>query len=486
MAARFRHRAIRAAPHAGQTWRVSIRVAIEHRSTYAFDRPVRLAPHTVRLRPAPHCRTPILAYSLRVTPEDRFLSWQQDPSGNHVARLVFPEPARELSVTVDLVADMTVINPFDFFVEESAATWPLRYEPDLERDLAAFLEPEDGGPLLDAWVAAVPRRRQGIIDFLVELNRRVLDSVAYSLRMEPGVQPPDETLRRGVGSCRDSAWLLVQVLRRLGVAARFASGYLVQLVPDGQEGTDFTDLHAWTEAYVPGAGWVGLDPTSGLLAGEGHIPLACASRTAGAAPISGTVEAGAQAHFTYANTVRRLREDPRVTAPYDEDTWGRIDALGRAVDASLQEGDVRLTMGGEPTFVATEGSDEPEWSVAADGPTKRGLAASLTAELADAFAPGALLMHAQGKWYPGEPLPRWLIGVHWRRDGVPLWRDRALLADPVSPTSTTGSCCRGGSLRMSPTSRATCASTASRSTPRGWTRSSSSASRAWASPTSTA
>ena len=348
---------------------MSIRVAVEHRSSYTFDRPVRLAPHTVRLRPAPHCRTPILAYSLRVTPEDRFLSWQQDPAGNHVARLVFPEP--------------------------------------------------------------VPRRREGIIDFLVDLNRRVLGSVAYSLRMEPGVQPPDETLRLGIGSCRDSAWLLVQILRRLGVAARFASGYLVQLVPDGQEGTDFTDLHAWTEAYVPGAGWVGLDPTSGLLAGEGHIPLACASRTAAAAPISGTVEAGAQGHFTYANTVRRLREDPRVTAPYDEETWERIDALGAAVDAALHAGDVRLTMGGEPTFVAADASDEPEWSVAADGPCKRGLAARLTAELVDAFAPGALLMHGQGKWYPGEPLPRWLIGVHWRRDGVPMWEDPALLGDPV-------------------------------------------------------
>jgi uncharacterized protein (DUF2126 family)/transglutaminase-like putative cysteine protease len=416
---------------------VSIRVAVEHSTSYAFDRPVRLAPHTVRLRPAPHCRTPILAYSLRVTPEDRYLTWQQDPAGNHVARLVFPEPASELTVTVDLVADMTVINPFDFFVEESAKAWPFTYERDLERDLHVYLEPEDGGPLLDAWVGGVKRSPTPIIDFLVELNRRVLGDVGYSVRMEAGVHAPDETLRRGIGSCRDSAWLLAQILRRLGIAARFASGYLVQLVPDGQEGEDFTDLHAWTEAYVPGAGWIGLDPTSGLLAGEGHIPLACASRTATAAPITGAVESGSQTTFSFSNAVWRVHEEPRVTRPYDAETWERIDALGEAVDALLRNGDVRLTMGGEPTFVAAADSEAPEWSIAADGPTKRALAGRLTGELAEAFAPGALLLQGQGKWYPGEPLPRWLIGVHWRHDGVPVWKDGGLLADPAVPGDAT-------------------------------------------------
>ena len=421
---------------------MSIRLAIEHRTVYRYDRSVRLGPHVVRLRPAPHCRTPILAYSLQVTPAQHFVNWQQDPFGNYMARFVFPEPARELTVTVDLVADMTVINPFDFFVDEEARTWPFRYEPSLAHDLAPYLALDADGPLFGAWVTAVPRAETPINDFLVELNRRVLSDVAYSVRMDPGVQTPDETLEKAVGSCRDSAWLLVQILRSLGIAARFASGYLVQLAEDDPpEGSgprsDFTDLHAWAEAYIPGAGWIGLDPTSGLLAGEGHIPLACTALPAAAAPITGSVDA-AQTTFEYSNIVRRIHESPRVTLPYTAEQWERIDELGRAVDADLKKRDVRLTMGGEPTFVAIDDMEAPEWNTDAVGGAKRELASGLAARLAAAFAPGALIQHGQGKWYPGEPLPRWQIGVYWRADGHPLWRDRDLLADPTVDGAATG------------------------------------------------
>jgi uncharacterized protein (DUF2126 family) len=422
---------------------LGIRLSIEHRTIYRYDRPIRLGPQVVRLRPAPHCRTPILAYSLQVTPGEHFVNWQQDPFGNYLARFVFPEPVTELSVTVDLVADMTVINPFDFFVDESAATWPFAYDADLTRDLAPYLAIEPAGALLDDWVAKIPRDEQRTIDFLVDCNRRVLADVGYSVRMEPGVQTPDESLERGIGSCRDSAWLLVQVLRRLGVAARFASGYLVQLVEDVVPGAtltgaseDFTDLHAWTEAYVPGAGWVGLDPTSGLFTGEGHIPLACTATPGAAAAVSGKVEP-CKTTMEYSNVVRRVHEDPRVTLPYSVAQWQRIDALGDAVDVALDEGDTRLTMGGEPTFVSRTKTNTAEWNTAADGPTKHGLATDLTRRIAPDFAPGALIQHGQGKWYPGEPLPRWQITVHWRTDGTALWKDPALLADPIEPGSAT-------------------------------------------------
>ncbi|HLX25274.1 MAG TPA: transglutaminase family protein, partial [Usitatibacter sp.] len=265
---------------------MTIKVALHHRTHYTFDHPVGLSPHEVRLRPAAHCRTPIESYSLRVKPAKHFVNWQQDPYGNWVARLVFPEKARELEITVDLVADMTVINPFDFFVDPSAESWPFKYTPEQERELAPYLELEPLGPRLADWLtrarADLGGRAMTTIDLLVALNLRVRNDVNYLIRMEPGIQAPDDTLQRGQGSCRDSAWLLVQILRQVGVAARFASGYLIQLAPDvksldGPSGTarDFTDLHAWCEAYVPGAGWVGLDATSGLLAGEGHIPLAC-------------------------------------------------------------------------------------------------------------------------------------------------------------------------------------------------------------------
>ena len=427
---------------------MSIHVAIEHRTTYRFDRSVGLAPHVVRLRPAPHSRTPILAYSLTVTPAEHFVNWQQDPFGNYLARFVFPEKAKELTITVDLIADMTVINPFDFFIDEEATRFPFAYDEVLKSDLSPYLIVSADDDALDQWIASFPALEESgmaTIDFLVEMNARVQHRVDYSIRMEAGVQTPTETLASGIGSCRDSAWLLVQLFRRQGLAARFASGYLVQLTADtpaldGPSGptADFTDLHAWAEVYIPGAGWVGLDPTSGLFAGEGHIPLACTPTPSSAAAITGMVDP-CQTEFSFVNRVTRIREDARVTLPYTADQWQAIDALGRSVDRALDEDDVRLTMGGEPTFVSVDDMESPQWTVAADGPEKRKRAADIARRLAERFAKGGVLHHGQGKWYPGEPLPRWQIGVLWRTDGEPLWTRPELLADPSTEGQSTHS-----------------------------------------------
>jgi len=414
---------------------MSIHVAIRHTTTYRFDRPVSLSPHVIRLRPAPHSRTPIVSYSLKVRPEKHFINWQQDPFGNYLARLVFPEKTRELMVDVEVIADLTVIDPFDFFVEEYAGKYPFEYVPELARDLAPYLEIEERGPLLTALLKEIDRSPKTIVDFLVEQNQQLQKKISYAIRLDPGVQTCEETLEKCLGSCRDTAWLLVQVLRHLGLAARFVSGYLVQLTPDekpldGPAGTakDFTDLHAWTEVYVPGAGWVGLDPTSGLFAGEGHIPLACTPHPTTAAAISGMTDE-CEVEFSYVNEVTRFREDPRVTKPYSDDQWAHIMALGRMVDQSLEAGDVRLTQGGEPTFVSIDDMDADEWNTAALGPQKRALSEKLVRRLQTRFAPGSLLHTAQGKWYPGEPLPRWALGIFWRKDGVPVWRNPALLAE---------------------------------------------------------
>ncbi len=428
---------------------MSIRVAIEHRTVYRYGRPVQLDPQTIRLRPAPHTRTPILAYSLTVEPEQHFVNWQQDPAANHLARFVFPEPTSHFSVTVDLVAEMTAINPFDFFVDEYAKDFPFTYPKALAHDLKPYLDRPPSSPRLDKWLTGVSHQRKPIIDFLVELNQRVATDVAYTVRMEPGVQSPEATLERQIGSCRDSGWLLVAILRRLGIAARFASGYLVQLAQDKPaasdtgENVDFTDLHAWAEAFIPGAGWVGFDATSGLAAGEGHIPLACTSEPAAAAPIEGnfTVPGGGEVRttFEFANVVRRIEEPPRVTLPYTPAQWAAIDTLGARVDEALEAGDVRLTMGGEPTYVSADPADhaEPEWNVSATGGSKEPLATALTQALTGAFTEGALILHEQGKWYPGEPLPRWAQGVYWRTDAHPLWRDRSRLANPFEPGTAT-------------------------------------------------
>ncbi len=415
---------------------MAILVALEHRTTYRFDAPMSLGPHVVRLRPAPHCRTPISAYSLTVTPEPHFLNWQQDVFGNHLARLVFPELTRELSITVDLIADLTAINPIDFFVEDYATRFPFVYDPALAADLEPYLRPV-GGPRMSSWLSSVgppPQDGIAVIDFLANLNQWVARTVAYTVRLEQGVQTPDETLEKGIGSCRDSAWLVVAALRELGMAARFVSGYLVQLRPDPRPGEapdgpaqDFTDLHAWAEAYVPGAGWVGLDATSGLFASEGHISLSATPHPGHSAPVTGTTGRGT-ATLEFSNTVRRVHEDPRVTLPYTEPQWERINVLGAAVDEALVE--VRLTMGGEPTFVSKHDMEAAEWRTDADGLDKRARASSLAGKLKAHYAPGGLVHRGQGKWYPGEPLPRWQVALTWRLDGEPIWRDPALLDDP--------------------------------------------------------
>ena len=417
---------------------MTIRVALHHQTRYIFDRLVNLSPHEVRLRPAAHCRTPIESYSLTVKPEKHFINWQQDPYGNWLARLVFPEKTNELSITVDLVAEMTVINPFDFFIEAYAEAFPFSYTSDNQRELTAYLEIGPATPMLAAWIDAARKdllsKPIHTIDFIVALNTRLQHDIKYLIRMEAGVQAPEETLERGVGSCRDTGWLLVQILRHFGIAARFASGYLIQLTADqkaldGPSGTDkdFTDLHAWAEAYLPGAGWIGLDPTSGLLAGEGHIPLACTAIPSSAAPVSGFTDV-CESVLDFQMTVTRIHEDPRVTKPYSDAQWEAIRQLGDVVDEDLQKADVRLTMGGEPTFVSIDDMEGPEWNITAHSPKKLELSIELLRRLKPRFSPGAMLHFGQGKWYPGEPLPRWALSCYWRPDGVPVWRDEALIA----------------------------------------------------------
>ncbi|MCY7319393.1 MAG: transglutaminase family protein, partial [Ramlibacter sp.] len=422
---------------------MSIHAALNHVTHYRYDRPIKLGPQVVRLRPAPHSRSNIVSYSLKVEPAQHFVNWQQDPFSNYLARLVFPEPATEFKVTVDLVVEMAVYNPFDFFLEPEAENFPFAYSEAQQLELAPYLVTEPATPLLLQYLAKIDRKQRRTIDFLVWLNQAVQSDVRYLIRMEPGVQTPEQTLTNASGSCRDSGWLLVQLMRHCGLAARFVSGYLIQLVPDvkaldGPSGTtvDFTDLHAWCEVFLPGAGWVGLDPTSGLLAGEGHIPLACTPSPSSAAPIEGLIDA-AEVSFSHHMQVTRIHESPRVTKPYTESEWSRVLALGEAVDAELLAGDVRLTMGGEPTFVAVTDREAAEWNTDALGPTKRAFATALVHKLRDAYGRGGFLHFGQGKWYPGEQLPRWALSIYWRTDGQPAWGNPALFADEGQPAHYT-------------------------------------------------
>src|SRR5438105_7781697 len=403
--------------------RMSIHVALNHVTHYRYDRPVNLGPQVVRLRPAPHSRTRILSYSMRVEPEKHFENWQQDPQSNYLARLVFPDKTTSFRIEVDLVAEMSVLNPFDFFLEPSAENFPFDYDPALAHELGPYLEKTPLTPRFAAYLESISREKMQTTNFLVALNQRLQKDIAYLIRMEPGVQTPELTLCNASGSCRDSGWLLVQLLRHLGLAARFVSGYLIQLKsdvksldgPSGTEG-DFTDLHAWCEVYLPGAGWIGLDPTSGLLAGEGHIPLACSPDPSSAAPVTGALEE-CKTEFEHHMSVSRVWEAPRVTLPYSDEQWAGIESLGHQVDADLRRNDVRLTQGGEPTFVSVDDRDGDEWNTDALGPTKRLLSADLMDQLCRKYGEGGLLHYGQGKWYPGEQLPRWSRGPWFLRAG---------------------------------------------------------------------
>ncbi|HQR30684.1 MAG TPA: transglutaminase family protein, partial [Anaeromyxobacteraceae bacterium] len=408
-----------------------MRLLLQHDTVYRFPRPAALGPHQVRLRPADHAKARIESYALRVT-EPAEIRWQRDPSGNHVAHVAFPKGVRlpELAIRVEMAVDIRPVNPFDFFLDDRCEKVPFRYPAELAPDLAPFLDRDDpslaGGPGLDAFLASLPSEG-ATVPFVVELNRLVNERIRYVIREEAGIWTPEETLRQGRGSCRDSAQLLVAALRSRGLAARFVSGYLVQLTDEGMIpdeprgiGRDVVDLHAWAEVFLPGAGWIGLDATSGLLCGEGHIPLACVARPALGAPVIGTSDVGAES-FGFEMRVGRLGHEARPTTPYPEETWAALLEASDRADAALAGEGLTLTVGGEPTFNSRTHPEAPEWRGEALGPTKWEQGQALAAELRDRLAPGGAILRREGKWYPGESLPRWALDVVGMRDGTRLW-----------------------------------------------------------------
>jgi uncharacterized protein (DUF2126 family)/transglutaminase-like putative cysteine protease len=409
-------------------------VELRHRTTYRYERAVSLGPQVIQLRPAPHCKTPISNYALKVIPADHTLHWQFDPLGNHLARVFFPTKTTEFVVEVTLVANMTAINPFAFFLDPGFETFPFQYPAELANNLEPYRSAEPAGPLLQAFLNEIPAGQQSTTAFVGDVTARVRDRVAYVTRLEPGVQTCEQTLGELTGSCRDSAWLLVQVFRSFGLAARFVSGYLIQLASENPadeaaEGpsVDSADLHAWAEVFLPGAGWIGVDPTSGLFTAEGHIPLVCTPSPSQAAPIWGTVEA-ARVDFSFSLSVKRLNEVPTFAKPFSDEAWERVREVAHEVDRRLLEQDVRLTMGGEPTFVGIDEPESPQWNLEAMGSIKRSLGLVLIRRLRERTAPGGLLHFGQGKWYPGETLPRWAFQCISRLDGVPVWEDADLIA----------------------------------------------------------
>jgi uncharacterized protein (DUF2126 family) len=380
-----------------------------------------------------HAKAKIETYTLKID-QPCSVRWQQDAGGNHLARVTFGAGSRidAFDVLVEMAVDIRPVNPFDFFIDPRCKELPFAYEETITRDLAPFLDRDDPayatGPRFEELLAEVPREGT-TIDVIVAINSAINAKLKYVIREEAGVWTPEKTLEEGRGSCRDSAVLLVAALRSFGLAARFVSGYLVQLtdegmIPDEPRGVsrDVVDLHAWAEVYLPGGGWIGLDATSGLLAGEGHIPLACTARPASAAAIDGTSDVVSE-DVTFEMKIGRLGHEPRPTAPFPDATWDELLEAGDIVDATLRDLGVELTIGGEPTYTSRLYPAAPEWNTDALGSTKWTQGLLLAEALKKRFAPGGILMHRFGKQYPGESLPRWALDVIARRDGTPLISD---------------------------------------------------------------
>lgn len=282
-------------------------VRVKHTTEYLFDRSVAISPHLVQLRPAAHCRSPILSYSLLATPSDHYVHWQQDPFGNYLARFIFSTPSQSLRFDVDMLIDVIPYNPFDFFIEFEAAQYPFNYSARLRRDLSPYIEVTEPSAIVGRWADKFRKESTETVDFLVALNQSMKSEIEYIVRLEPGIQSCEETLNGRRGSCRDISWLLIQVLRELGLASRFVSGYLVEVAGDSKiDATQSAaNLHAWVEVYITGAGWIGLDPTSGMLADAHHIPLACAPWPDSVAPIIGATEP-CEVEFKYSSSAEKV------------------------------------------------------------------------------------------------------------------------------------------------------------------------------------
>ncbi len=260
-----------------------MRLQVIHHLTYRYSEPVALAPQQILLRPREHHHVRVQRFHLAVEPEAR-LCWVRDHHDNCVAWAYFRERANELDVRAEIEVETFERNPFDFILRPDAVRHPFHYAPAEAAVLAPFLE-ETGGrihPLL-AWLRTiVPQLSEDMLELLAQLNRALGEHVGFRARLEPRVQPPEETIRRRSGTCRDLAVLMMHVCRALGIAARYVTGYRRDVAHPAGGG-----LHAWTEVFLPGAGWRGFDAAHALAVDDQYVPVAVGGGPENLFPVSG-------------------------------------------------------------------------------------------------------------------------------------------------------------------------------------------------------
>lgn len=262
-----------------------MKLGLRYQTTYRYDEAVGFSPHDVRLFPRSDRFSRVRRLDFTATPKAT-IRYSRDVFENIVASCFFPEKSKELEFRLSINLDLDKKDPFHFILESGAVETPFEYDAEIAKMLAPYRERHVKERLVvPGWEPPTNRKRRGTVQMLAELNKRLHECIGYERREEGAALSPTETLRLGRGACRDVAVLLAEILRQMGFAARLTSGYLRE--SDSETKRAEGSLHAWTEVFLPGAGWIGLDATNGVFCNHNFIGAAVGLTPADITPISG-------------------------------------------------------------------------------------------------------------------------------------------------------------------------------------------------------